>query len=94
VAVLKKVLVTCPPMLGLFNEFVVPAKELGLDLVAAKTTQVLSESELMAQLPDFDGWIIGDDPATYQVFVTAQQGQLKAAVKWGIGVDNVDFAAF
>jgi D-3-phosphoglycerate dehydrogenase len=91
--VLKKVLVTCPPMLGLFNEFVAPAKELGLDLVAAQTTQVLSEAELMAQLPNFDGWIIGDDPATRQVFATAQQGQLKAAVKWGIGVDNVDFAA-
>jgi D-3-phosphoglycerate dehydrogenase len=91
--ILKKVLVTCPPMLGLFNEFVGPARGLGLELVAAKTTQVLSEAELMAQLPDFDGWIIGDDPATRQVFATAQQGHLKAAVKWGIGVDNVDFAA-
>jgi D-3-phosphoglycerate dehydrogenase len=80
-------------MLGLFNEFVAPARELGLELVAAKTTQVLSEAELIAQLPDFDGWIIGDDPATHQVFAAAQQGQLKAAVKWGIGVDNVDFAA-
>lgn len=92
-AILKKVLVTCPPMLGLFDEFVAPARELGLELVAAKTTQVLSEVELMAQLSDYDGWIIGDDPATHQVFATAQQGQLKAAVKWGIGVDNVDFAA-
>lgn len=90
---MKKVLVTCPPMLGLFDEFVQPAKELGLDLVPAKTTQVLSEEELMQQLPEYDGWIIGDDPATRQVFAKAQQGHLKAAVKWGIGVDNVDFAA-
>jgi D-3-phosphoglycerate dehydrogenase len=90
---MKKVLVTCPPMLGLFEEFIEPAKKLGLELVAAKTTQVLSEEELIAQLPAYDGWIIGDDPATREVFIAAQQGHLKAAVKWGIGVDNVDFVA-
>jgi D-3-phosphoglycerate dehydrogenase len=90
---MKKVLVTCPPMLGLFNEFVEPAKQLGLELVAAQTTQVLSEEELMEQLPAYDGWIIGDDPATKQVFQAAANGNLTAAVKWGIGVDNVDFEA-
>ena len=90
---MKKVLVTCPPMLGLFNEFVEPAKRLGLELVAAKTTQVLSEEELMEQLPAYDGWIIGDDPATKRVFQAAVNGNLTAAVKWGIGVDNVDFEA-
>ncbi len=90
---MKKVLVTCPPMLGLFDEFVEPAKQLGLELVAAKTTQVLSENELMDLLPAYDGWIIGDDPATYQVFSAGKAGRLTAAVKWGIGVDNVDFSA-
>jgi D-3-phosphoglycerate dehydrogenase len=90
---MKKVLVTCPPMLGLFNEFIEPAKELGIELVAAQTTQVLSEEELMEQLPAYDGWIIGDDPATKQVFQAAINGKLTAAVKWGIGVDNVDFDA-
>ncbi len=90
---MKKVLVTCPPMLGMFEEFVEPAKSLGIELVAAKTTQVLSEKELMELLPAYDGWIIGDDPATKQVFEAGVKGQLKAAVKWGIGVDNVDFAA-
>ncbi|GAA0856814.1 phosphoglycerate dehydrogenase [Aliiglaciecola litoralis] len=90
---MKKVLVTCPPMLGMFDEFVEPAKKLGVELVAAQTTQILSEQELMALLPDFEGWIIGDDPATHQVFSAAIKGKLEAAVKWGIGVDNVDFAA-
>lgn len=90
---MKKVLVTCPPMLGMFNEFVKPAKELGIELVAANTTQVMSEDELMTLLPDYDGWIIGDDPATKQVFEAGIKGKLRAAVKWGIGVDNVDFAA-
>lgn len=90
---MKKVLVTCPPMLGLFDEFVEPARQLGLDIIPAKTTQVLSEEELIALLPEYDGWIIGDDPATKSVFTAAKDGRLTAAVKWGIGVDNVDFTA-
>ena len=47
-------------MLGMFEEFVDPAKELGLELIAAQTTQVLAEEELIEQLPEYDGWIIGD----------------------------------
>ncbi|CUS47113.1 MAG: D-3-phosphoglycerate dehydrogenase [Idiomarinaceae bacterium HL-53] len=90
---MKRVLVTCPPMLGMFEQFIEPAKELGLELVPAQTTQVLSEEELIKLLPDYDGWIIGDDPATRQVFAAAKSGKLVAAVKWGIGVDNVDFEA-
>ncbi len=88
-----KVLVTCPPMIGLFEEFVEPAKKLGLEIVAAKTTQILTEEELIKLLPEYDGWIIGDDPATRKVFEAAVKGNLKAAVKWGIGIDNVDFEA-
>lgn len=90
---MKDILVTCPPMLGQFDLFVEFAAERGLKLHRAKVTQTLSESELCAILPDYDGWIIGDDPATRHVFETAQAGRLTAAVKWGIGVDNVDFAA-
>jgi D-3-phosphoglycerate dehydrogenase len=56
-------------------------------------SQTLTEAELIALLPDFDGWIIGDDPATRAVFAAGRAGRLRAAVKWGIGVDNVDFAA-
>jgi len=80
-------------MLGMFEEFLEPAKALDIELVAAKTTQILTEDELIELLPHYDGWIIGDDPATKQVFEAGITGKLKAAVKWGIGVDNVDFAA-
>ena len=90
---MKKVLVTCPPMLGLMDKFQTKANDLGLHLYPANTTQTLSEDELCELLPDYDGWIIGDDPATYRVFKTAKDGKLKAAVKWGVGVDNVDFSA-
>ncbi|MCC5972387.1 MAG: phosphoglycerate dehydrogenase [Pararhodobacter sp.] len=80
-------------MLGQFDRFVEFAAERGLKLHAAKVTQTLSEDELCALLPGYDGWIIGDDPATRRVFATASKGRLRAAVKWGIGVDNVDFVA-
>jgi phosphoglycerate dehydrogenase-like enzyme len=56
-------------------------------------TQTLSEDELSELLPHYDGWIIGDDPATRRVFEAGQTGRLRAAVKWGIGVDKIDLIA-
>jgi D-3-phosphoglycerate dehydrogenase len=81
-------------MLGLFHEFSQDFAEVGLQGIAAKTTQILSEDELIEQLPAYDGWIIGDDPANERVITAAKRGKLRAAVKWGVGVDNVDFVAF
>jgi phosphoglycerate dehydrogenase-like enzyme len=88
-----RVLVTCPPMLGLMGEFYGEFEKYGLEGVAADVVQTLSEDELIQLLPDFDGWVIGDDPASRKVFEAAQKGNLRAAVKWGVGIDNVDFDA-
>lgn len=88
-----KVLVTCPPMLGQIDRFYQSASASGIELVPAAVTQVLSEEELIEILPNYEGWIIGDDPATRRVFEAGAAGKLCAAVKWGIGVDNVDFVA-
>ena len=88
-----KVLVTCPPMLGMIETFRTLFESRGVEVVPAKVVQVMTEDELCELLPQFDGWIIGDDPATRRVFEAGKAGKLKAAVKWGIGVDNVDFAA-
>jgi len=90
---MKDVLVTCPPMLGQIDRFMDHAADRGLRLHPAKVTQTLTVEELVAQLPNFDGWIIGDDPANRRVFEAGRAGRLRAAVKWGIGVDNVDFEA-
>lgn len=90
---MKTVLVTCPPMLGQIYSFVDDARARGLELFPAQVTQTLSEQELIERLPSYDGWIIGDDPATRKVFEAGKAGKLKAAVKWGIGVDNIDFVA-
>ena len=88
-----KVLVTCPPMLGMIDSFLPLFKQYGAEVTAARVVQTLSVDELKVLVPQHEGWIIGDDPATREVFTAGKAGKLRAAVKWGIGVDNVDFAA-
>jgi D-3-phosphoglycerate dehydrogenase len=80
-------------MLGLFDEFRDDFSAHGLEGVPANVTQTMTEDELIEELPAYDGWIIGDDPASARV-IEAVAPSLKAAVKWGVGVDNVDFNAF
>lgn len=88
-----KILVTCPPMLRMIDNFRPLFESKGIELSAPNVVQTLSVEELKVLVPQHDGWIIGDDPATREVFEAGKAGKLKAAVKWGIGVDNVDFAA-
>ena len=88
-----KVLITCPPMLRQIDHFKQQFEELNIEITTPAVVQALTVDELISIVPNHDGWIIGDDPATYEVFEAGKAGQLKAAVKWGIGVDNVDFSA-
>lgn len=88
-----KILVTCPPMLRMIDNFRPLFDQYGVSITTPDVVQTLTEEELKELLPMHDGWIIGDDPASRSVFEAGRTGQLKAAVKWGIGVDNVDFAA-
>jgi len=81
-------------MLGLIDEFAQDFAQAGLDFTPAEVTQVLSVEELCDLLPAYDGWIIGDDPAKKEVVAAGAAGKLRAAVKWGVGIDNVDFDAF
>ncbi len=80
-------------MLGMIDTFRPLFEKHGVDVTAAKVVQTLSVEELKELVPQHDGWIIGDDPANREVFTAGKAGKLKAAVKWGIGVDNVDFIA-
>lgn len=65
-------------------------KELDFKVDTPKFQQTLSEEELIRLVPQYDAWIIGDDPATESVFKAGRSGHLRAAVKWGAGIDNVD----
>lgn len=88
-----RVLITCPPMLGKIDDLRHLFDQKQVDMFCPAVVQTLSEDELVELVPQFDGWIIGDDPATRRVFEAGKKGLLKAAVKWGVGVDNVDFVA-
>jgi D-3-phosphoglycerate dehydrogenase len=68
-------------------------KDKNIEIYTPTVVQTLSEAELLTLVPDFDGWIIGDDPCTEKVLQAGVKGKLRAAVKWGVGVDNVDFLA-
>ena len=80
-------------MLRAINQLKHYFDEKSIELVTPDVVQVLSEDELIKLVPQVDAWIIGDDPATEKVFTAGKAGKLKAAVKWGVGVDNVDFKA-
>jgi D-3-phosphoglycerate dehydrogenase len=80
-------------MLGMIDSFRPIFARHDIELTAPPVVQTLSVDELKELVPQHDGWIIGDDPATRDVFAAGKAGRLRAAVKWGIGVDNVDFAA-
>ena len=88
-----KVLVTCPPMLRQIDSFRKVFASLDIEITTPDVVQVLTVEQLLELVPQHDGWIIGDDPATAEVFEAGVAGRLKATVKWGIGVDNVDFSA-
>jgi D-3-phosphoglycerate dehydrogenase / 2-oxoglutarate reductase len=80
-------------MLGAIKNFQADFDAAGLDFYPAKVVQTLSEEELITLVPQFQGWIIGDDPATERVLKAGCDGKLETIVKWGVGVDNVDFEA-
>ncbi len=75
------------------EQFIPILKSMGYESLCPEFEQTLTEEELIKLVPECEGWIIGDDPATRKVFQAGVSGKLKAAVKWGVGVDNVDFDA-
>ena len=89
------VLLTCPPMLKFAKteKYQQWFKTHNLQVDCPDMTQTMTEEELCQIIGNYDGWIIGDDPATRKVFETGKKGKLKACVKWGVGTDNVDFQA-
>lgn len=90
---MKKILLTCPPMINRITEYKDLLKEYNLEIEIPDFTQVMTEYDLEKIIGNYDGWIIGDDPATEKIFELGKKGNLSAAVKWGVGTDNVNFDA-
>jgi len=91
---MHKILLTCPPMIGMVDAFSEDFKSANFDVTVPEFTQEMSEDSLCEIIGDYDGWIIGDDPATRKVLEAGVKGKLKACMRWGVGTNNVDFAAF
>jgi lactate dehydrogenase-like 2-hydroxyacid dehydrogenase len=84
------VLLTCPPMINNFNNYLSAFEKYNIKCTYPKFTQTMSEEDLIKIVGEYDAWIAGDDPATYKVLETGSKGKLKALIKWGVGIDNVD----
>ena len=80
-------------MIGTQDQYLQRFTDKGIEVYCPNVVQTMDEKDLIQLVPQYDAWIIGDDPATRKVFKAGSEGKLKAAVKWGIGVDNVDFSA-
>lgn len=78
-------------MIRAINSFKAEFAKRSATVFCPEFLQTLSVSELLDLVPHYDGWIIGDDPATAAVFQAGRDGHLRAAVKWGAGTDNIDF---
>lgn len=87
------ILLTCPPMIKQISRFEELLNKYNFKITIPKFEQVMKEEDLCKIIGQYDGWIIGDDPATKKVFEAGTKGRLKACVKWGVGTDNVDFEA-
>ena len=91
---MHKILLTCPPMIGMVDAFSEDFENANFDVTVPEFTQEMSEDALCDIIGDYDGWIIGDDPASRRVLEAGVKGKLKACMRWGVGTNNVDFDAF
>lgn len=87
------ILCTCPPMINRIHVYHKLFNDLNIKITCPNLIQTMTEEELINELPKYNGWIIGDDPATFKVLQAGKKGKLRACVKWGVGTDNVDFDA-
>lgn len=63
-------------------------KRLGYEVVTNPYGRLLTEAELINEIHDVDGLIVGLDPVTKDVMDAAKK--LKVISKYGVGVDNID----
>ena len=78
----------------MIEEFKLDFEKVKFDVTVPKFLQEMPEDDLCKIIGQYDGWIIGDDPATRKVLQHGCAGRLKACMRWGVGTDNVDFSAF
>jgi len=86
-----KVLVSAPYFLPVMESWRQRLAQEGVELIAARVNERLSEEELLEVVADIDGIICGDDRITQRVLEAAPR--LKVISKWGTGIDSIDAQA-
>ena len=83
-----KILVSAIPLVPVFRNYrkYFDKKKFLIDL--KKTSQFLSEKELIKIIKNYDGVICGDDEFSEKVLFKAQK--LKVISKWGTGINSID----
>lgn len=81
-------------MIGIIKQLEGHLSSAGFDLDIPNFTQEMTEQDLSKIIGNYDGWIIGDDPASRPVLEAGRSGKLRACMRWGVGTNNVDFEAF
>ncbi len=87
---MKKILVTAPPMAKNVDWFTDLFGSKNMELHVPVFEQKMQERSLVEIIGNYDGWIIGDDPVTHMVLKAGRTGKLRCAVRWGVGMDNID----
>ena len=85
-----KVLITCPKLIQNLDKYGKYLTEHKITYFAPRVIQQLPIEDLLKYVPEYDGWIAGDDPANREILTAGRQGKLRVLVKWGVGIDNVD----
>ena len=88
---MHRVLLTCPPMIGMVEEFSADFVAADFDVTIPEFTQKMSEDALCEIIGEYDGWIIGDDLASRRVLEAGLVGELGACPRGGGGGNEEEF---
>ena len=84
-------LITCTHLIRHLDKYVSLLEKEGITVKAHRPhNQQFNSIEMANLLPGFTFIIAGDDEITEEVINKSKSSGLKAIVKWGIGVDNID----
>ena len=90
---MKKILITCPPMIENISLLKDDFKKANFSYVIPEDYPNVEYATLLKMLPEHEAWIAGDDLGNRELLETAQKGKLREVVKWGVGIDNIDTEA-
>ena len=87
----KKVLVLVHQTANRPASYFQPLRDAGFEIVYPGVDRLLTEDELIAQLPGVFATVAGGEPYTERVFASAPD--LRIVARFGVGWDQVDVAA-